>query len=74
MSTDLGYRICFNYTGRDIYPEQHLVAVRLHAVEYGNDERENRKYGFPLFRELVSALVQPRSVTGDEKFKIEVPQ
>jgi hypothetical protein len=51
-----------------------LVAVRLHAVEYGNDERENRKYGFPLFRELVSALVQPRSVTGDEKFKIEVPQ
>ena len=25
-----------------VYPKQRLVAVRLHAVEYGNDERENR--------------------------------
>ncbi len=55
-----------------VYPKQHLVAVRLHAVESGNDERENQKYGFPSFRELVSALVHPRSAAGNEKFKVEV--
>ncbi len=55
-----------------VYPKQRLVAVRLHAVEYGNDERENLTYGFPSFRELVSALVQPRSMAGDKRFKVEV--
>jgi len=55
-----------------VYPKQRLVAVRLHSVEYGNDERENRKYGFPSFREMVSALVQPRADAGNDKFKVEV--
>ena len=55
-----------------VYPGQHLVAVRMHAVESGNDERENQKYGFPSFRELVSALVQPRADAGNDKFNVEV--
>lgn len=55
-----------------VYPEQHLVAVRLHAVESSNDERENQKYGFPAFRALVFALTQPPSTSGEDKFKVEV--
>lgn len=55
-----------------VYPEQHLVAVRLHAVESGNDERENQKYGFSAFRELVSSLTLPPSTSGEDKFKVEV--
>lgn len=55
-----------------VYPEQRLVAVRLHAVESGNDERENRKYGFASFREMVSGLVRPRAASENEKFKVEV--
>lgn len=55
-----------------VYPEQHLVAVRLHAAESGNDERENRKYGFPSFGESISALVQTRSAAGNDIFKVEV--
>jgi len=52
-----------------VYPKHHLVAVRLHAAEAGNDDRENRKYGFSAFRELLSALA-PAPVA--DKFKVEV--
>lgn len=55
-----------------VYPKQHLVAVRLHSIEAGNDEGENKKYGFSSFRALVSAMVLPGAAAGDEKFKVEV--
>ncbi len=55
-----------------IYPEQRLVAVRLHSIEYANDESENRKCGFPAFQELVAAMVQPGTADRSEKYKVEV--
>ena len=55
-----------------VYPEQRLVAVRLHSVESGNDERENRKCGFVSFREMVFSLVRPNAASGNDKFKVEV--
>jgi CubicO group peptidase (beta-lactamase class C family) len=42
-----------------IYPQWHLVAVRMHSIEAGNDIQENEKYGFPSFPQRVLDLVQP---------------
>ena len=42
-----------------VYPKSHLVAVRMHAIEAGNDENESKKYGFHSFQKLTLALVQP---------------
>ena len=55
-----------------VYPKQHLVAVRLHAVDSSNDERENRKHGFTSFRKMVFDLVRSSAVPSNDKFKIEV--
>lgn len=41
-----------------VYPEWRLVAVRLHGIERGNNDSENRKYGMRSFRELVTGLVK----------------
>ena len=43
-----------------VYPQWHLVAVRMHAVEAGNDDNENSKYGFPAFNRRVLYLLAHR--------------
>lgn len=60
-----------------VYPKWHLVVVRLHAIEAGNDEKENQKYGFNLLQQLTLALVEKNSNSTDDKsalskFKVEV--
>jgi CubicO group peptidase (beta-lactamase class C family) len=60
-----------------VYPKWHLVAVRMHAVEAGNDESENKKYGFQSFQRFTLALIQqgPDSLsdkTGTSVFNVEV--
>ena len=60
-----------------VYPKWHLVVVRLHAIEAGNDEEENQKYGFNSLQQLALALVEKDSKPTDDKsalseFKVEV--
>lgn len=55
-----------------VYPQRRLVAVRMHGVEAGNDEAENRKYGFQSFQKLVLALVQKPADQQSGKYNIEV--
>ena len=60
-----------------VYPKWHLVVVRLHAIEAGNDEEENQKYGFNSLHQLALALVEKDSKPPDDKsalskFKVEV--
>ena len=60
-----------------VYPKWRLVVVRLHAIEAGNDEKENRKYGFNSLQQMALALVEKDSDSTDgksslSKFKVEV--
>lgn len=41
-----------------VYPRWRLVAVRLHGVEAGNDDREDKIYGFRSFHQRTLALVR----------------
>ena len=50
-----------------VYPKWRLVVVRLHAIEAGNDEKENRKYGFNSLQQMALALVEKDSDSTDGK-------
>ena len=60
-----------------VYPKWRLVVVRLHAIEAGNDEEENQKYGFNSLQQMALALVEKDANSTDDKsalskFKVEV--
>lgn len=55
-----------------VYPQWNLVAVRMHGVEAGNNEAENRKYGFQSFQKLTLALVQKPADQQSGKYNVEV--